>query len=229
MEGSLRKIKRIKLSNIIYWTIYCLLAPIGIFVCRYIFGVKVINKDVLQNIDAKKVILISNHCMYNDPLFILYAIFPNKTFFTTMQRNIDIPIIGKFIQTMGAIALPRNKYPEEISTYLNDNKFMHFFPEGNLIHYNQELQKFQKGAFYFAYKYQIPIICITNQIHKRKIFGREITWLPRSVISIISKPHYPPTNNAAYNKVILEKWILDIRENMQRSIDFSQEQIADNS
>jgi 1,2-diacylglycerol 3-alpha-glucosyltransferase len=218
MEGSLRKIKRTKLSNIIYWTIYYLLAPIGIFICKYIFGVKVINKGVLAAIDAKKVILISNHCMYNDPLFILYAIFPNKTFFTTLQRNIDLPIVGKFIQTMGAIALPNNKYPADIATYLSDNKFIHFFPEGNLLHYNQQLQKFHKGAFYFAYKYQIPIVCISNKVYKRKIFGKTVSWLPRRVVSIISKPQYPPTNKITYSKVTLDKWILEIRDNMQRSI-----------
>jgi 1-acyl-sn-glycerol-3-phosphate acyltransferase len=216
MEGSARKIRFIKTKDLFYKIIYFSLAPIGIFICKYVMGIKVVGRQIIKDAKHKHVVLISNHCMYQDPLVILYATFPNKVLFTTTQRNVDLPLIGRFIKIMGAIALPQKKYPRDISKYLNNNKLIHFFPEGHMFRFNREIKKFHKGAFYLAYKYQLPVICICNKVEYRRIGDYKIKWLPKKITSTITNAQMPPImDDLAYSKTVLDNWASDIRAMMQ--------------
>lgn len=174
----------IKSRCIAYRIIYWVLAPFGIIICRYILRISVIDRSSISKLQQKKAILISNHALYLDPLVILYAIYPRKTLFTTTQFNTNRKFIGSFIKTMGAIALPHKhsmRHFHHIQNYLNESNLIHFFPEGKLVPHNQQLKKFHKGAFYMAAKHQLPLICISNHIQLRTLFGKQRKWLPPKI------------------------------------------------
>ena len=218
MEGTASKITASKTSSVVYRIIYWLLAPLGLLLCKYILRIKVEGKENLKHIKNKKIILISNHCLYNDPLVILYAIFPRKTFFTMNTRNGNIPILSKFIKTMGGVTLPKNKYPRNITTLFANTHYLHFFPEGNMLHYNQQLQRFYPGAFYIAINNEIPIISITTRVSQRILFGKPSKLLPRKITAIISKEYRPPKKNSSYNKDQLNAWMQQVKQLMQHEL-----------
>lgn len=208
--------------RIVYRIIYWLLAPFGLFFCKFILRVKIVNKSSIKNLKRSKAILVSNHCLYIDPLLVLYAIYPHKSLFTTTTLNTQRKFVGGFIRTMGAINLPNRRSMwniHNITQHLNQSQFIHFFPEGKLAHYNQQLQKFHKGAFYIACKHQLPIICLSNKVRRRRLFGKKVRFLPPQITCYISDVSPPPPDiqHKKINAVVTE-WAKHTKESMQQRL-----------
>ena len=128
-------------------------------------------------------------------LFRSYAMFPRRIHHSTIERNMQIPFIGRFIKIMGGFALPAQnswqKIGDPISERVGNGWIVHFFPEGKLKQFNQNIQRFRHGAFHLAIKNNIPVLPMTTVVRRIKIFGKKIYWLPPKVDVYVGEMYSP--------------------------------------
>ena len=109
-------------------------------------------------------LLVSNHSLYLDPAIIAHAIAPRRTFFTALAETFNMPFVGPYIRLLGAFPvsdkLPFRCLIEITRELLAQKRLVHFFPEGNLLRLNRDLQPFKEGVFYLAWLFNKPIIPI---------------------------------------------------------------------
>ncbi|MBA7517285.1 hypothetical protein ES705_09338 [subsurface metagenome] len=136
------------LSTIIFWTTLLLV----IIINKLVFRLKVTGRSNLSAISKTGCFLISNHTLYLDPAIIAHAISPRRTLFSALQSTFKIPVIGKYIRFLGAFPIPENnglgKIIKPIKEALDKGWLIHFFPEGELHHFSQDIDEFQNGVFF---------------------------------------------------------------------------------
>ncbi len=171
-------------SGILFFIVFC----VQTIAYLLIYQLKVEGKENLTSM--KQGILISNHLHYLDPGFAAQAIWPRRTYFTGMEKTFtSSKFFSLFIRALGGLPIPQ-KHPGRIVKVLgsilkNTNRYLHIFPEGEMLIRNKELQPFQKGAFSLAAFFEIPILPIV-EIQKKRRF-----WPAPKIIMIIGKPMYP--------------------------------------
>lgn len=194
------------------------------------FGVRVKNKHQFYIARKKRdgkgrqgIFTISNHCFYLDPGLIHFGIFPHFAFYGIDEKTMSMPSFGWFLKSYGGFALPK-KQPMLIGRTVADliqrKKIVHFFPEGNLLDYNQTISSFQQGVFYFALMNQAPILPIAIVLKKRKIFSRLTKPFPRVIISF-GEPVYSDDylKKGLSRLEILEAMGKDLEKAVQKLID----------
>ena len=119
-------------------------------------------------------VMVSNHCGYYDPAYVAWAIAPRRTWFTTIPRNMNLPLVGWVIKYLGAFAIPvRNGYDQLSACFkrIQEQKgIIHFFPEVYMLLQNQRLQRFHRGPFRLAWDHEASVLPIT------------LVWLPGRLI-----------------------------------------------
>lgn len=182
------------LSAIIFWTTLFLV----IIVNKLVFRLKVTGRSHLSAITKTGCFLISNHTLYLDPAIIAHAISPKRTLFSALQTTLKIPVIGKYIRFLGAFPIPENnglgKIVKPVKEALDKGWLIHFFPEGELHHFSQDIDKFQNGVFFLAYLLNKPIIPIILILYPRTLFGFRIKRYFIRVKAVIGKPIYAIKN-----------------------------------
>ena len=92
-----------------------------------------------------------------------------------MAETFDRPFIGGFIRLLGAFPLPSglgiHRIIPAIEWALRSGRCVHFFPEGELDHYNQRPNDFHDGVFYLAERFDVPVVPLTLVIRDRLLFG----------------------------------------------------------
>ncbi len=182
-----------------------------------VYQIKIEGRKNLTSVD--KGILIANHLHYLDPGFAAQAVWPRRTYFTGLEDTFtNNRFFSYFIRALGGLPIPK-KNPGRIVKVIgsildNSNRFIHIFPEGELLIANRELQSFQKGAFSLAYFFEVPIIPIVEVQQKRRF------WPAPKIIMIIGSPIYP----SAYHELCdskeerIKKMKRDARSFMQDTI-----------
>ena len=192
-------------ANLLYLIAY----PLLILINKLFFGFKIEGKENLENIDSGKV-TISNHVHPMDCTMVGLANAPKKTFYTSLENNFKIPIVRRIIKLLNTVPIPNNiKYTKNfmssIDELLQNNKTIHFYPEGSLWPYYTKIRHFKNGAFDFAVRNNVPIVPMVFKFNKQK---RLLDILkPKTTITLVIKePIYP-------NKLLPKKEaILDLKE-----------------
>ena len=142
--------------------------------------------------------------------------FPNKTFYTSLETNFKIPVVRRIIKLLNAIPIPRDikytkKFMESIDTLLQNKKTIHFYPEGSLWPYYNNIRHFKNGAFDFAVRNNVPVVPMVIRFHKPKKISNLIKT--RTTITlVIQKPIYP-------NRMLGKKEaILELKEKVYQSM-----------
>lgn len=182
------------LSAIIFWTTLLLV----IIINKLVFRLKVTGRSNLSAISKTGCFLISNHTLYLDPAIIAHAISPRRTLFSALQSTFKIPVIGKYIRFLGAFPIPENnglgKIVKPIKEALDKGWLIHFFPEGELHHFSQDIDEFQNGVFFLAYLLNRPVIPIILILYPRTLFGFRINRYFIRVKAVIGEPIYAIKN-----------------------------------
>ncbi len=175
---------------------YILCVPFGKLVNLLFFNISIDGKKHLKQYRRQGAITVSNHTLYCDPLVLSDAIFPRRALFTTLSSNLSLPVVGQYIKLLGAMPIPAKQDVSDLKRALGEavgaGWFVHFFPERNLSHYNQKINRFHNGAFHFSIDFNVPVIPIATVVHRRKFFGRELPkWLPPRVKMKVLEPIHP--------------------------------------
>lgn len=156
------------ISSILTLVIY----PILYIFNKVFLGFKIENKEKLKNVKGGK-ITISNHIHPLDCTMNGIINFPNRVYFPTLASNFKIPLVRHIIRILYAIPIPakvsqKEKFLEEISKTLKNNKTIHMYPEGALWPYYDKIRKFKNGAFKMAVKSDVPIVPIIYVLKEPK-------------------------------------------------------------
>ena len=164
------------------------------------------NADVLKN---KSCITVSNHVLNLDSVMLTQAFYPEIPRIVSLKHNFDLFVLGGMIRCLGAIPLPDTskreaflKFQQDINGLLKKGKEkVHIFPEGIIEPKSRKIRNFQKGAFYFAVKNDVPILpmvfvfpddkrvrlVVGKPIYKEDIKDYERLTDPKAVVAIAQK------------------------------------------
>lgn len=161
-----------------------------------VLNMRVRGRKNLKPLRRKGFVVISNHTLILEPGFITHAIFPRHPYFSIMEQTFVNPIAEWGLRLLRGFPIPRRKGLEriepEIAQVLKNRGSVHFFPEGHLTHFNQEIHPFKKGAFVTAIENQTPILPVATVIHHRKFRGKKLWNYLFRLTLVISEPMTPP-------------------------------------
>ena len=198
-------------SNLLYFIVYLILIVIN----KFFFGFKIEGKENLENIDCGKV-TVSNHVHPMDCTMVGLANAPNKTFYTSLENNFKIPIVRRIIKLLNTVPIPNDiKYTKNfmnsIDKLLQDNKTVHFYPEGSLWPYYTKIRHFKNGAFDFAVRNNVPVVPMVFKFNKSKKIS-SIIKTRTTITLVVKEPIYP-------NKLLSKKEaILDLKERVYNTM-----------
>lgn len=157
---------------------------VGFPVCTIRHGLKIYGrKEFKKNKHLFKdgAITIANHVFMWDYLCILKAIRPHLQYHPGWKTNFEGPN-AFFIRFVGGIPIPTDniramgKFQKAIGEVLEQNKWLHFFPEGSMWFYYPDIRPLKKAIFKYSVRYNKPIIPITLSFRPRKgiykLFGK---------------------------------------------------------
>jgi 1-acyl-sn-glycerol-3-phosphate acyltransferase len=178
-------------SQIVFWFTLFAVIIFDIIIGR----LKVMGRENLRAALKKGAFLISNHTLYLDPALIAHAIAPYRTCFTAMEDTFSIKAIGPYIRCLGAFpvseTMPIRMLIDAVNKAHKKNWFVHFFPEGELIHLDHTLREFKQGVFYLAVLMDKPVVPVTIITKPRSCFSDALNRYFCKVEIIINKPLYP--------------------------------------
>ncbi|MCG8453048.1 MAG: 1-acyl-sn-glycerol-3-phosphate acyltransferase [Spirochaetales bacterium] len=185
-------------------------------------------------------ITVMNHCVHLEWMFVYRAFWPQCPIFTMEQENIQRRDWGWLNRLLGAIGIPRNN-PMAISAavdaQLQNQGWVHFFPEGVLTLHSQKPQPFVLGAAWFALKNSKPLVPIAEKLTWTR-FHQWVKWWPPKVELIFGPPLWPQEyatkekrlrNQALAMTADAQQWIHSILENKdcQKTIQSHQKQAVE--
>lgn len=123
----------------------------------------------------KPFVMTCNHVHMFDDVSVGTNLFCwRKIYFTTLQQNIQRPMIGFFLRSLGGIPIPATsisgtkKFNADLAEILKKNRPVLYNPEGSLWPYYREIRPYKRGAFATAVKNDVPILPIVLLFKRRK-------------------------------------------------------------
>jgi 1-acyl-sn-glycerol-3-phosphate acyltransferase len=180
-------------SHIAY-TMFHLVLGIGFF--RIIGKQKVYGQEHLIPLKRKGFITVANHCHLFDTVLTGMAVLPRRPWYASVQRNFEAPYYRKMFRILRGFPIPDGvfglrKILKPVVDSVNQGKIVHFFPEEELWHLYQDIDYFQKGAFYLAHHANCPVVPIVHLFKPRTFFGRKISGGILTIKTVIGEPIYP--------------------------------------
>ena len=212
----------VTLYRLVSLLVYSIVFTVVVFYNKVAFGLRVRGREHLRKIDGG-FFLISNHSLYLDPAIVAHSIFPRRTYFSAMAETFDRPFIGGFIRLLGAFPLPNgpgiHRIIPAIEWALRGGRCVHFFPEGELDHYNQRPNDFHDGVFYLAERFDVPVVPVTLVIHDRHLLWIRLKKPLIQVTVQIGEPIMPARlHSGAGRKESAHRMAAVAREQMVASI-----------
>lgn len=126
-------------------------------------GFKVKGKKKLRSYKKEGHIFIANHIHPMDSYILGSLIFPKKVYFTMLESNLGLPLIGKIMRFSGGVPIPSKRdqipiFEKEMKAVLDKKHFVGIFPEAALKPYHPSIRNFKRGAFRFALNANVAII-----------------------------------------------------------------------
>ncbi len=148
------------------------------------YGLKIYGREIFKKYKKEfkdGAITIANHVLIWDYICLLKAIRPRLQYHPGWKTNFEGPN-GPLIRWVGGIPVPTDnrrgmvKFQQAIGEVLEQNKWLHFFPEGSMWYYYPDIRPLKKAIFKYSVKYNKPIIPITFSFRPRKgvwkLFGK---------------------------------------------------------
>lgn len=181
-------------SSIQYFATFTLvffLAPLkyGLRIC----GRKNITKN--KKLFKNGALTIANHVYRWDFLGVLQAIRFRRSYFPAFAENL-CTADRNMIRNAGGIPVPEtfhamgtfNKAFDQLHA---EKKWIHVFPESCRWDYYQYIRPFKKGAFTFAYRYQLPVIPMAFSYRKPNWFEKIFTGGKPCITLNVGEPIIP--------------------------------------
>jgi glycosyltransferase involved in cell wall biosynthesis/1-acyl-sn-glycerol-3-phosphate acyltransferase len=176
-----------------YFMFYVIALPVLSIINKLFFGLQIKGKRNIRSIIRKHLgaVTIINHVHNLDSEIATFATLPKKPIYTSLPSNFNLPIAGNLVNILGAVPIPVTPSENRVFFYelerkLRAGKFVHFFPEGELIPYDMKLRPFRRGAFNLAVKANVPVIPMMIVYRERKAKNKK----PKFTV-IVGKPIYP--------------------------------------
>ncbi len=170
------------LSNNIFYRLYCGFLRLLGFILFPIAGKVMLSYKVRGKRNLRKVkggaVLVANHVHYIDTLLLSSVVSRwKKTYVVTLSTDMDIPVARHLIKGYGALPLGTTfggskKFNATVDSLLKNKKRILVFPEVALWPYYTEIRPFQKGAFAFAARNEVPVVPVVLTYSKTKVFKR---------------------------------------------------------
>jgi 1-acyl-sn-glycerol-3-phosphate acyltransferase len=159
-------------------------------------GLKIKGRRNLRELrkSGSGAVTISNHVHNLDAAMTAIANFPKKPIYTAQSSNFKLPIAGIFVNILGAVPIPTTMAESkvfflELSKKLASGRFVHVYPEGELVPYDINLREFKKGAFQLAVEGKVPVVPMIITYRPRKDKNKK----SKMTVTIL-KPIYPDHN-----------------------------------
>ncbi len=180
-------------SHIAYSMFYLVLG-IGFF--RILGNHHVYGKENLRLLKRKGFISVANHCHIFDTVLTGVAFLPRRPWFASVQRNFEAPYYRKMFRILRGFPIPDGvfglrKIMKPVITAIEQGKIIHMFPEEELWHLCQDIDYFQKGAFFLAHYAHCPVVPMVHLFKARTFFGKTLSKEILSIKTIIGEPIYP--------------------------------------
>lgn len=180
-------------SHIAYTLIHITLG-IGFF--QLIGSHKVYGRKNLKAFKKKGFISVANHCHILDTVLTGVSVLPRRPWYASVQRNFEAPYYRKMFRILRGFPIPDGvfglrKIVDPVVTAVKQGKIVHLFPEAELWHLYQQIDHFQRGAFYLAHHANCPVIPHVHLFRPRRFFGRKISDNILKITTIIGEPIYP--------------------------------------
>lgn len=206
-------------SRIVFFLLCGLVALVFLFFYR----IQIKGRRNLKGIKGAAV-SISNHCTYLDPGIIGLALYRRRIHLSGTEKTFKIKGLNQFVRLLGGFPIPAEN-PGAITPYvrtaLKKRDWVHFFAEGDLFDYNQEVMPLMDGAFFYSLVGRVPVIPVSIVLKRRYLFKKEITKPFPKVIVEIGKPIFLEDfrNDGLSSKAIIKKASIFCREEVQALID----------
>ena len=180
-------------SHIAY-TLFHWFLGIGFF--RILGRQKTYGRENLVPLKKKGFISVANHCHIFDTVLTGLALLPRRPWYASVQRNFEAPYFRKMFRILRGFPIPDGpmglrKIMKPVMKVVGEGKIVHLFPEEELWHLYQDIDHFQKGAFYLAHHANCPVLPVVHMFRPRKFFGRVISKNILSIKTVIGEPIYP--------------------------------------
>jgi 1-acyl-sn-glycerol-3-phosphate acyltransferase len=195
--------RRVKRGNVIKELFcrlfyFCIAIPILMILLKCWFGLKIKNRKVLSKIRKSGAVAICNHIHQMDSPICAVGIPWRKFTFVSLPENFSMKVAGLFVNILGSIPVPST--PRELQVFIytlskkvRQKQLILFFPEGNRINYNENIQDFQRGAFYLAVDACAPVLPIKIQPRKPDGLFKQVRKKPCFTV-VFGEPLYPNDN-----------------------------------
>jgi 1-acyl-sn-glycerol-3-phosphate acyltransferase len=169
--------------------------PLLIIINRCFFGLKIENRKALRKIKRSGAVTICNHIHEMDSTICAVGIPRRKPIYVSQPSNFGLGVASIFVDVLGSVPTPST--PKELqsfiytlSKYLRRGRLVHFYPEGELIKYDDKIREFQRGAFYLAIDAQVPVLPM--KIISRKPDGLQRFFKKKPCFTLVfGEPIYP--------------------------------------
>jgi len=186
-----------RLFSIVFY--YGIAIPLLWLYCTFVLRVRIKNRSVLRKVRRKSgAVLVANHVHTLDSAMVGLAAFPKKPIFTSLPSNFTLPVAGFLVNALGSVPIPATLtegriFFYELSRLLRHRRFIHVFPEGELVQFDETLRPFKRGAFQLAVESSVPVIPIRISFRKRK-WGLLRFLFGQTIYVRIGSPQYPDPN-----------------------------------
>jgi 1-acyl-sn-glycerol-3-phosphate acyltransferase len=180
-------------STIAYYLFYLVLG-IGFF--RILGSQRVVDRRKLRPLRRTGYITVANHCHLFDTVLTGMALLPRKPWYASVQRNFEAPYFRRMFRILRGFPIPEGvmglrKIMKPVTEAVRRGTIVHMFPEEELWHLYQDIDHFQRGAFYLAHLAGCPVVPVVHLFRPRKFFGRELSANILVIRTVVGDPVYP--------------------------------------
>ncbi len=177
-----------------YYLFYLVL---GVIYFRVIGTHRILGRKKLVPLRKSGFISVANHCHLFDTVLTGSALLPRKPWYASVQRNFEAPYYRNMFRILRGFPIPDGvmglrKIMNPVSNAVRQGKIVHFFPEEELWHLYQDVDHFQRGAFYLAHLSECPVVPVVHMFRPKLFFGRVLSKSILDITTEIGDPVYPP-------------------------------------
>lgn len=161
-----------RLFSIVFY--YLVAIPLLWLYCTFVLRMRIKNRKILRKVWRKNgAVIVANHVHTLDSAMIGLAAFLKKPVFTSIPSNFKLPVAGFLVNALGSVPIPTTLtegriFFYELSRLLRHRRFIHVFPEGELVRFDETLRPFKRGAFQLAVEAAVPVVPVRIVFKKRK-------------------------------------------------------------
>lgn len=150
-----------------------MMATIARFAIKIMYGARAVGKENLKALGKNGAICVCNHFNYLDTLFVREAVGYYRSYHTMAPFNNKKGLGGHIIRHGGMIPFSTNMaamkgFMRETERLLKEGKIVNFYAEQAMWLNYQKPRPMKDGAFYYAVKYNVPVLPLFCTFQKSK-------------------------------------------------------------